>query len=198
MISIVRASPGRPRRPSSAATYSSDRRVSHSGPVFHPRRPGDDAPGSRTDRGASGYRHAGGGIPARGRGDGRVRRAGRRRRRVVAHRRVERAGHPRRGGGSWARGRLGLAPLADQVWWSDETYRIVGLSPQSIRATRERFMQAVHPDDRPELERRLREALDGTEPYRAVHRVVRPRLRRLRVACPRAGGAGRVLPEVLC
>ena len=37
----------------------------------------------------------------------------------------------------------------DTVVWSDEHYRIFSLPPQSIPITYERFLQYVHPDDRP-------------------------------------------------
>lgn len=61
-----------------------------------------------------------------------------------------------------------------RLWWSDETYRIFGLTPQEFPATYEAFRQHVHPDDRESVELHVREALDGNEPYDTHHRVVRP------------------------
>lgn len=62
----------------------------------------------------------------------------------------------------------------NRLWWSDETYRIFGRTPQEFPATYEGYLEYVHPDDRAGVERGLREALDGTKDLDAVHRVVRP------------------------
>ena len=63
---------------------------------------------------------------------------------------------------------------SDRLWWSDETYRIFGLTPQEFPATYESFLEHVHPEDRAELEQRVDAALVGSEDYDLVHRVVRP------------------------
>ena len=39
----------------------------------------------------------------------------------------------------------------DEVTWSDELYRIVGLTPGGARITRAKFIELVHPDDRSRL-----------------------------------------------
>ena len=62
----------------------------------------------------------------------------------------------------------------NQLWWSDETYRIFGLNPQEFPATYHAFLQYVHPEDRTELERRVQAAVQGDEDYDLTHRVVRP------------------------
>ena len=62
----------------------------------------------------------------------------------------------------------------NQIWWSDETYRIFGLIPQVFTATFEGFLSYVHPDDRSALQGSVKSALDGGEEYHVAHRVVRP------------------------
>ena len=49
--------------------------------------------------------------------------------------------------GSWE-----LDLLTDHLTWSDEVYRIFGLEPQEFGATYEAFLEAVHPDDRDEVD----------------------------------------------
>ena len=38
--------------------------------------------------------------------------------------------------------------ITDELWWSDETFRILGLDPQTITPSFDEFLQVVHPDDR--------------------------------------------------
>src|SRR5258707_11564069 len=50
-----------------------------------------------------------------------------------------------------------------ELYWSDETYRIVGLD-RATRPTFERVLQPVHPDDRALVQQSLvRPFFDGTE-----------------------------------
>jgi diguanylate cyclase (GGDEF)-like protein/PAS domain S-box-containing protein len=58
--------------------------------------------------------------------------------------------------------------------WSDEVYRIFGLTPRSFGATYDAFLQSVHPDDRLRLQRAVDRAVATGEPYECLHRVVRP------------------------
>jgi len=58
--------------------------------------------------------------------------------------------------------------------WSDEIYRIFGLTPQSFQGTYEAFLASVHPDDREIVKVAVERALAGAEPYDVVHRIVRP------------------------
>lgn len=58
--------------------------------------------------------------------------------------------------------------------WSDEIYRILGLTPQQFGATYEAFLQAVHPDDRQSVEDRFREALKAGRPQSMDHRILLP------------------------
>jgi PAS domain S-box-containing protein len=66
----------------------------------------------------------------------------------------------------------GLA--SDQVTWSPELCRILGLDPEACHGTLDGLLQRVHPDDRPEAAATLRRAAtDGTS-FRMQARVLRP------------------------
>lgn len=56
--------------------------------------------------------------------------------------------------------------------WSDETYRIFGLKPQSIRATYEKFLQFTHPDDRQKVQSAVDHAIYHQNAYTVRHRIV--------------------------
>ncbi len=58
--------------------------------------------------------------------------------------------------------------------WSDEIYHIFGLSPEGFGATYEAFVEVIHPDDRDRVQQAVKDALDGSKPYRIEHRIVRP------------------------
>ena len=62
----------------------------------------------------------------------------------------------------------------NQLYWSDEIYRIFGLSPQQFGATYEAFLDSVHPDDREFIKKAVNEALFENNPYRIDHRIVLP------------------------
>lgn len=62
----------------------------------------------------------------------------------------------------------------NQLWWSDEIYRIFGVRPRRFGATYDAFLGFVHPDDRALVEAHVRAALDEKLPYDIDHRVVRP------------------------
>ena len=57
--------------------------------------------------------------------------------------------------------------------WSDEIYRIFGLSPRQFNATYEAFMEFVHNEDRELVKKAVNEALYG-RPYNIDHRIVLP------------------------
>ena len=40
----------------------------------------------------------------------------------------------------------------DRVWWSEELYRLIGVSPHDVTPSAEEFMDHVHPDDRAAVE----------------------------------------------
>jgi len=58
--------------------------------------------------------------------------------------------------------------------WSNEIYRIFGLSPQAFGATYEAFLNAVHPDDRESVIEAVNRAVYEKESYSIEHRVLRP------------------------
>lgn len=67
--------------------------------------------------------------------------------------------------GSWR-----LDPRANVLNWSAENHRIFGI-PEGTPLTYERFLQAVHPEDRAYVDQKWQAALQG-EPYDIEHRVV--------------------------
>jgi PAS domain S-box-containing protein len=62
----------------------------------------------------------------------------------------------------------------NQLYWSDEIYRIFGLSPQQFGATYDAFLDSVHPDDREAVKKAVNEALYEKKPYSIDHRIVMP------------------------
>ena len=60
----------------------------------------------------------------------------------------------------------------NQVRWSDELYRIFGLTPQQFPGTLEGYLVAVHPDDRSAVESAVERSLRTLEPYELTHRAV--------------------------
>ncbi len=63
---------------------------------------------------------------------------------------------------------------ADEVYWSDEIYRIFGFTPQKFVVTYEAFLSCVHPDDRALVKDSIEKALSGEEPYSIDHRILLP------------------------
>jgi len=61
-----------------------------------------------------------------------------------------------------------------RVIWSDELYRILGVDPQSHRLSFEATVGSVHPDDRADVERAIRTALESGETFTLEHRILRP------------------------
>ncbi len=56
--------------------------------------------------------------------------------------------------------------------WSDEIYRIFGLSVQQFDASYEAFIDRVHPEDRSAVQRAVDDALRNRTPYDIEHRIV--------------------------
>ncbi len=90
----------------------------------------------------------------------------------------------------------------NELFWSDEIYRIFGLTPNEFGATYEAFLASVHPDDREYVMKSVDEALQDNKPYDIEHRVVQ-RKGDIRVVNERAevtfnseGGAIRMIGTV--
>jgi len=71
----------------------------------------------------------------------------------------------------------------NELRWSDEIYRIFGLTPQEFGATYEAFLDSVHPDDREAVKKAVEKALYDEQPYSIDHRIVLP------------DGTGRIVQE---
>ncbi|MBC1220117.1 EAL domain-containing protein [Nostoc sp. UCD121] len=58
--------------------------------------------------------------------------------------------------------------------WSAETFRIFGLNPAESVPTQAIFLQMLHPEDRPVLQRHLLQAIAKGIPFNLEYRIVRP------------------------
>jgi PAS domain S-box-containing protein len=71
--------------------------------------------------------------------------------------------------GSW---HLDLS--ADTLSWSDEIYRMFGLSPDEFAATYEAFLERVHPEDREAVDEAYTGSLrENRDEYEIDHRIIR-------------------------
>lgn len=64
--------------------------------------------------------------------------------------------------------------VGDTLVWSDEIYRVFGLTPQQFGATYEAFLESVHRDDREKVVAAVNAALAGEVDYDIEHRIVLP------------------------
>lgn len=64
--------------------------------------------------------------------------------------------------------------VKDQVYWSDEVYRIFGIQRGSYNPAYEDFLQAVHPEDRKFVGDSVDKAINEGAEYNINHRVVLP------------------------
>ncbi|GEM_PF-1183194 len=62
----------------------------------------------------------------------------------------------------------------DELYWSNEIYRIFGFNPQEFGSNYEAFINGVHPDDRDFVNNAVDKALKDIKPYIINHRVLRP------------------------
>jgi PAS domain S-box-containing protein len=60
------------------------------------------------------------------------------------------------------------------LWWSEQTYRLFGLTPHTFGATYEAFLAAVHPEDRAAVRAAVDAALHTGAAYSLEHRIVLP------------------------
>src|SRR5215211_2343299 len=71
-------------------------------------------------------------------------------------------------------GSFDWALASDQVTWSPELYRILGLDPDSYCGTLDGLLALLHPDDRAEAEATLRRAATEGTSFRIQARILRP------------------------
>lgn len=71
--------------------------------------------------------------------------------------------------GSWSRNLQ-----TDEIEWSDELYRILGLEPGSVAPTYDNFYDAIHPDDVTYVQEIISESIKSLEGYAIEYRVVHP------------------------
>ncbi|WP_440947035.1 MEDS domain-containing protein [Methanosarcina sp. T3] len=61
--------------------------------------------------------------------------------------------------------------VTDELYWSDEVYRIFGFNPHEFRETFDIFFDHIHPDDRDFVNTTIRKALEGG-PFDNNYRVI--------------------------
>jgi PAS domain S-box-containing protein len=77
--------------------------------------------------------------------------------------------------GSWAAKDLGIRWTDDLgIYWSDEVYKIFGLDPQNGPPNLEKYLAAVHPDDRASMEETIRMMHEQRSGCDVTKRIVRP------------------------
>lgn len=64
--------------------------------------------------------------------------------------------------------------IRDELYWSDEIYRIFELDPAALPATYQEFLQSVHPDDRKLVADTFNQSVKRQEPYSVEHRLLMP------------------------
>ncbi len=64
--------------------------------------------------------------------------------------------------------------VKNELYWSDEIYRIFGLKPQEFGATFEAFLRSVRPEDRQRVQEAVDSALATKATYSIDHRILRP------------------------
>ena len=64
--------------------------------------------------------------------------------------------------------------LTGELQWSDEIYRVYGVDRENFSPTFEKYLELVHPDDRPRVRERGQEVAGGAEVGPADFRIVRP------------------------
>jgi len=64
-------------------------------------------------------------------------------------------------------------PISDELWWSDETFRILGLEPQSIDPDFDAFLQLVYPEDRATIVEQTELSLESDDhSYNVDYRII--------------------------
>ncbi|GBD90328.1 oxygen sensor histidine kinase NreB [bacterium BMS3Abin04] len=60
----------------------------------------------------------------------------------------------------------------NELFWSDETYKIFDLLPQEFIATIDFFLDIVYPEDRSFVKEAINKSINENKPYNIVHRVL--------------------------
>jgi PAS domain S-box-containing protein len=63
---------------------------------------------------------------------------------------------------------------SDRVTWSEELYRIYGVTPETFGASYEGFLDCVHPEDREQTHAIIQHSFATGEPFDFEHRIVCP------------------------
>jgi len=71
--------------------------------------------------------------------------------------------------GSWE-----LELKNNNLYWSDEVFRIFGIEPQSFGASYDDYLDAVHPGDRERVDKAYQKSIQDLSLFDLVHRIVRP------------------------
>ena len=64
--------------------------------------------------------------------------------------------------------------LNNRITWSDELFRIFGLTPQTFEASYENYLRYIHPDERDHVNKIVQDAYSDHQPFTFYHRIVRP------------------------
>ena len=64
--------------------------------------------------------------------------------------------------------------LTDPISWSDELYRIYGVSPDTFTPTVENFLKLIHPDDRPAMQAWIQACSADEKPGELEFRIILP------------------------
>jgi two-component system sporulation sensor kinase A len=62
----------------------------------------------------------------------------------------------------------------EELWWSDEVYRIFGHRPKEFNASYQAFLNAVHPEDREFVDSTNKKIMENKKNYSMDHRIVLP------------------------
>ncbi len=71
-------------------------------------------------------------------------------------------------------GNWNLNLVTDELYWSDEIFRIFEIDPARFGASYEAFLDAVHPEDRDRVDRAYSESVENHIPYDIEHRLRLP------------------------
>lgn len=62
--------------------------------------------------------------------------------------------------------------VKDELIWSNQVYKIFGVSPETFKPKQTLFLEFVHPEDREKIHNAFAKALETKQPYELQHRIV--------------------------